>query len=325
MKTKRFLGLTLLLMISGSLTTSCGEQISEPLPEPSDENSEYIEQNPDVLTGSDGRIVSQSPLTVSGVDPETTEIFRIRYLSDGLEVVGFVIKPNDDRSDHPVIIYNRGGNREFGKISYDDLSYLADLASANFVILASQYRGNDGGEGREEFGGDDVHDVLNLVPLAKSLSFTDSNNMVMLGFSRGGMMTYLALKAGADIRAAAVVGGITDLFQMYEERGDDMKQVLIDLIGGDPTAKESEYRSRSAYYWPERITLPVLILHGADDWRVNPTQAEKLADKLSEHGSTYELVVFPGGDHSLDTHAHERDREILQWFSNHLSPASSRF
>ena len=325
MKTKRFLGLTLLLMISGSLITSCDKQISEPLSEPSGDNTEYIEQNLDVLTGSDGRIVSQSPMTVNGVDPETIEIFRIRYLSDGLEVVGFVIKPSDDRSDYPVIIYNRGGNREFGKITYDDLSYLARLASTNFVILASQYRGNDGGEGREEFGGNDVHDVLNLVPLAKSLSFTDSNNIVMLGFSRGGMMTYLALKAGADIRAAAVVGGITDLFQLYEERGDDMKQVLIDLIGGDPTVKESEYRSRSAYYWPERITLPVLILHGADDWRVNPTQAEKLAAKLSEQGSPYQLVVYPSGDHSLSTHSGERDQEILQWFSNHLSPASGKF
>jgi len=319
MKTRRLLGLTLFLTVSGALATSCGEQISDPLTGPSSQNRDSIEQNLDALTGSDGRIVSQSPLTVNGVDPEATQIFRIRYLSDGLEVVGFVIKPNDDRSDHAVIIYNRGGNREFGKITYDNLSYLANLASENFVVLASQYRGNDGGEGQEEFGGADVHDVLNLVPLAKSLSFTDPNKMVMLGFSRGGMMTYLALKAGADIRAAAVVGGITDLFQMYAERGDDMKQVLIDLIGGDPTAKESEYRSRSAYYWPEMITLPVLILHGADDWRVNPTQAEKLADKLSDHGLTYELVVYPGGDHSLNTHSEERDQRIIQWFSDHLS------
>jgi hypothetical protein len=37
------------------------------------------------------------------------------------------------------------------------------------VVVASQYRGNGGGEGHEEFGGAEVHDILNLIPLAKSL------------------------------------------------------------------------------------------------------------------------------------------------------------
>jgi dipeptidyl aminopeptidase/acylaminoacyl peptidase len=34
------------------------------------------------------------------------------------------------------------------------------------------------------------------------------------------------------------------------------------------------YRKCSAYFWPEKINAPVLILHGGDDWRVKVTQAE---------------------------------------------------
>ena len=93
-------------------------------------------------------------------------------------------------------------------------------------MLASQYRGNDGGEGRDEFGGEDIHDVLNLIKMAKSLPFIDSSKIVMIGFSRGGMMTYLAIKHGAQIKAAAVAGGITDLGQMYNDRDQDMKNVI---------------------------------------------------------------------------------------------------
>src|SRR4030095_14955865 len=83
--------------------------------------------------------------------------------------------------------------------------------SSGFVVIGSQYRGNDGGEGREEFGGADVCDVLHLIPLARALGYVDMHNVFMLGWSRGGMMTYLALKHEIPVNAVAVGGGLTDL------------------------------------------------------------------------------------------------------------------
>jgi dipeptidyl aminopeptidase/acylaminoacyl peptidase len=77
-------------------------------------------------------------------------------------------------------------------------------------------------------------------------------------------MTYLAIKRGAEIRVAAVVGGISDLEQTYIEREEGMKKVIKELVG----MKGSAWRERSAYYWPEKINVPLLILHGEEDWRV---------------------------------------------------------
>jgi dipeptidyl aminopeptidase/acylaminoacyl peptidase len=57
------------------------------------------------------------------------------------------------------------------------------------VILASQYRGNNGGEGHEELGGSDLDDVSNLLETAKSRPYADTTNVFMCGVSRGGMMT----------------------------------------------------------------------------------------------------------------------------------------
>ena len=115
------------------------------------------------------------------------ECRRITYLSDGLKVVGFLWKPQDTAGKQfPLIIFNRGGNREFGKLTpWFHLGFYA-YVSHGFVVLASQYRGNDGGEGREEYGGADVRDVLNLLPLARSLGYVDMHNVFMLGWSRGG-------------------------------------------------------------------------------------------------------------------------------------------
>lgn len=63
-------------------------------------------------------------------------------------------------------------------------------------MLASEYRGKGGGEGREELGGTDVNDVLSLFPLAHNLGYVDRGNVFMAGVSRGEMQTLLALKLG---------------------------------------------------------------------------------------------------------------------------------
>jgi len=279
----------------------------------------FLGQSLTLLKDSNGKIVASEPLQVDSPCKEKVEVYKMRYLSDGLEVVGFLVKPKANNVKYPAMIFNRGGNREFGKIEVPTLKYLSYLSANGYVVVASQYRGNDGGQGREEFGGSDRNDVINLIPLLDSLpSFVDSSKIVMLGYSRGGMMTYIAVTETDRIKAAAVVGGITDLIQGYYEREQGMKQVLIELVGGTPEQKEAEYKERSAYFWPEKINTPVLILHGEADWRVGVTQAQKLADKLKELGKTYELVTYPGGSHGLSEYSADRDHRILKWFAQHL-------
>jgi len=275
-----------------------------------------LEQNLDLLKNSDGRIVSCELLDVGS--EYNVNCYRLRYLSDGLEVVGFLIKPRQG-DGYPAVIFNRGGQLEYGKIDNWTLAYLSYAVShENYVVVASQYRGNDGGQGREEFGGSDVNDVLNLIPMLESLPFIDSNKIAMVGFSRGGMMTYMAITMTDKIKAACVVAGITDLSQLYNDR-PDVRQILIELIGGTPEEKENEYKERSAYYWPEKINTPVLIIHGGADVMVNVNQAEKLAGELENLGKTYELIIYPGAGHEFSENMTFQDilHRTREWFENY--------
>ena len=247
---------------------------------------------------------------------DKTNIYKIKYLSEGLEVVGFIVRPKK-KGDYPVIIFNRGGNEEYAKITNSLQVFFSRLAAKGYVIVASQYRGNDGGEGKEEFGGKDVNDVLNLVPLIKSLDFTLSDKIGMLGISRGGMMSYIAIKKGIDVDAAVVIGGVTDLIQNYKTRSA-MKQVMNSLIGCTPQECRKEYIKRSAYYWPEKIDVPVLILHGTKDWNVKVSQAKKLAKKLNELDKEYKLVLYDD-KHGLGKHHEEWKKEMWNWFDKHLN------
>ncbi|MGD2250958.1 MAG: prolyl oligopeptidase family serine peptidase [Candidatus Methanofastidiosia archaeon] len=265
---------------------------------------------------NNGEIVTQKLTEYDIPYGDQVECYQIEYISDGIVVPGFIVTPLSE-GVYPVLIINRGGNREYEKIDEDFLVCLFYFASEGYCVIASQYRGLYGYEGHDEFGGEDVNDVLNLFYVIDQLEYADKDNVFMLGYSRGGMMTYLAIKNQAPIKAAAVVGGPTDLIQWYDERDYGLKRVLEELIGGTPRQMEEEYKKRSAYYWPEKITVPVLILHGENDTKVNATQAKKLGEKLEALKKEYELVIFAGDTHYIRLNRGERDEKILEWFSKY--------
>ena len=247
------------------------------------------------------------------------EVRSITYVSDGLKVKGYLVTPKiGDRL--PCVIFNRGGNREFGALS--DLraeAFLGRIASWGYVVVASQYRGNAGGEGKEEFGGKDVNDVLNLLPLLKSETRADAARVGMYGWSRGGMMTYLALSRTDQIAAAVVGAGVADLVSNAKLR-PEMEKVHAELIPSYLQEMESSLIARSAVRWPERLNkgTPILLLHGSADWRVHPTEALTMASKLYESKHPFRFVFFEGGNHGLQEHRVEVDRLVRDWLDRYV-------
>jgi dipeptidyl aminopeptidase/acylaminoacyl peptidase len=159
--------------------------------------------------------------------------------------------------------------------------------------------------------------VLNIIKTADNLDYALKDEKYMLGESRGGMMAYIAIKNGAPVKAAVLNCGMTDLFDSYNEREQMMKNVMIELIGGTPKQKEDEYKSRSAYYWPEMINIPVMILAGGKDWRVKSGQAENMVKKLKENNKIFEYVFYPEGEHCLSKYSKEWMNKMADWFEKY--------
>jgi dipeptidyl aminopeptidase/acylaminoacyl peptidase len=247
--------------------------------------------------------------------------YAITYWSDGLRVAGFLGRPLGP-GPHPAIIHNRGG---YGEVGVQTGAEIVPLVEAGYVGVGSQYRGNGGGEGREDFGGSDVHDVTNLVALLQSLPYVDPDRIGMMGGSRGGMMTYIALKIDTlsgrhDIKAAVTVGGISDLFMWDQEVGAmfQFDSVLwIPLVGATPEQAPQAFRDRSAVYWPDLINAPLLMLHGERDTAVSVRHTLLLADGLERAGKTVDYVIYPGGDHAL-TNFQGGMPDALAWFDLYL-------
>jgi dienelactone hydrolase len=245
------------------------------------------------------------------------ELLRIKYASDGLAVTGFLYKPHQAEGRKlPVVFYNRGGIGPGSEIGPQNFNYIYEmyrLASEGFVVLASQYRGYDGAGGRDEAAGADTNDVLNLVALARTLPYVDAERMFMWGYSRGAIMTFQAIRQGVPLRAAVVVGAPTDFYERAAAPGAE--RFFRETFPDYERRKEEHLFNRSAVRWADKIDVPLLILHGGAD-RLRPSQVHRLAEKLEEVGTVYEMVVYAKDVHPVAFNFEDRLRRTIDWFKN---------
>jgi len=254
---------------------------------------------------------------------DDTVVEKIAYASDGLKVMGYTARPKEP-GRYPVLIWNRGGTGDRGAL--DELRahlMLASTAVWGFVVLATQYRGNMGGEGAEEWGCTDVNDSLNLLPVAEKTASADISRIGIEGASRGGMSTYCALKQEHRFRCAIVHAGISDLFELRERDGRLATFLEKRLAHLSLEEQQRELAERSAVYFAERLPkhAPILLLHGTKDEVVPMSQSEAMARELARVGIEHELVRLEGGGHHAHKDGSYRDMDIhrRRWLEKHLS------
>jgi dipeptidyl aminopeptidase/acylaminoacyl peptidase len=244
------------------------------------------------------------------------EFSKLTYLSDNLKVKAYLYKPKKQKAKLPVIVFNRGSTVR-GDIAPELVVFFHRLALEGFVIVAPMYRQSDGSEGRDEVGGADINDLMNVVPLIKSFDFANADNLFLYGESRGGIMTYLALKRNFPARAAAVFGAITNLEDYIKDHPKVFTQDTLKQLWGDyEQNKEKLLTDRSAIKWANLINAPLLIMHGGNDLAVNPIQSLSFAEKLQSLGKNYQLKIYAEDNHILAKSQADRDREAVQWFKS---------
>lgn len=275
-------------------------------------------------------------------------ITHITYISDGLKVKGYLSLPygydiptteletlihqsigfsndlpvtklsctyppaqQDIRSKQwPVLIYCRGGIGKVGRVRTD---WLEQFSNYDHIIFAPTYRGNEGGEGRDEFGGSDQEDVLSAYRLLENLPFVDANRISIMGFSRGSINASYTTATLSNVHRLILWGGVSDLAQTYEERVD-LRKMLKRVIGGTPTRTPESYKKRSPIDMVEQIHCPVLIMHGTQDTQVDFSHGLHMYNKLMEAQVPVEFHKYEGGDHHLPLESHLVAIErMFQW------------
>ncbi|MBN8192080.1 S9 family peptidase [Bacillus sp. NTK074B] len=207
------------------------------------------------------------------------ELYEVTYISSGLRVKGLLAEPVL-KGKHDAFLYLRGGIKGVGMVRP---ARIAQFASHGFIVFAPYYRGNLGGEGNEDFAGDDREDALSGVELLKNHPRTDRNRIHVFGFSRGGVMALMTGIECSDITSIVTWGGVSDMFLTYEERRD-LRRMMKRVIGGSPNKVPERYEWRTPLYSLEKLEAPVLIIHGEKDQNVSVEHAYRLEKRLKELG-----------------------------------------
>lgn len=234
---------------------------------------------------------------------------EITYWSDGLKVKGMLAEPKVD-GNYEGIVYLRGGMQHIGMVRP---ARIAQFASQGFVVFAPYYRGNRGGEGRDEFAGNDRQDAVNAVDVLKQQKNLNKDRIHLFAFSRGGIMALWTAILREDITSVVTWAGVSDVIFTYNER-EDMRRMMKRVIGGTPISMPEAYRERTALFRANEIEATILIIHGMKDENVSFEQAILLEDALREHNLKYETWFFPTYTHHFPAAQNAQTvRNLCDW------------
>lgn len=155
----------------------------------------------------------------------------------------------------PALIYCRGGLGSYGGVN---TVWLEQFVQQGYIVFAPSYRGNEGGEGRDEYGGKDAEDVHAAYRLIQRLPFVDPKRISLMGFSRGAINavhTATAYNDGPDkVHKLVLWSGVSDVERTYHER-TDLRRTLKRVLGGSPA--QLRKRTSPVLPYPKRTNYLV--------------------------------------------------------------------
>ena len=236
-----------------------------------------------------------------------TEVLRWRS-TDGREVEGVVVYPKDYQPGKqvPLVVKIHGGPsgvylQNFQASSYGNNAqwYAAD----GYAMLLPNPRGSSG-YGDEvqrsvigDWGGLDFQDIMTGVDTLIARGVAHPDSLGVMGWSYGGYMTAWTVTQTDRFKAAVNGAGITEPIAMWGTQ--DIIHVFEGYFGGSPfeEGRWEEYQESSPMAHVRNATTPTLMIHGENDPRVPPNQAQIFYRALRALGVPTELVWLPRTGH----------------------------
>ena len=203
----------------------------------------------------------------------------------------------------PLIVMSHGGPTDSANPAYDvGIQY---WTSRGFAVVDVDYGGSTGyGRAyRERLNGQwgvvDLQDCVNAARYLVDQGQADPDRLLITGGSAGGYTTICALTFTDVFAAGATYFGIADLEQFGGGETHKFElQYEHTLIG--PYPEEADlYKARSPIHFTDRLSTPMLVLQGADDRVVPPSQAELIVGALRERGVPHAYLLYEGEGHGF--------------------------
>ena len=172
----------------------------------------------------------------------------------------------------------------------------------------------------KRMGGVEVQDQVKGAEFLRTLPYVDAKRIGIFGWSYGGYMTLMCLMQAPEVFAAGVAGApVTDL-SLYDTH-------YTERYLSTPQANAAGYAASNVLTYVDKLSRPLLLVHGMADDNVLFSNSTVLMKKLQDLQKPFDLMTYPGGKHGLirqnvtGWHAHAN---IVRFFDRRLARGRAR-
>jgi dienelactone hydrolase len=247
---------------------------------------------------------------------DTTTLGAMRPMSyparDGVRIPAYLSTPPGRPATHlPLIVMPHGG--PIARDTWEYFFLTQFLVSRGYGVLQMNFRGSSGYgadwffAAHQDWGGLTYDDVVDGARWAIQQGITDSEHVCIVGWSFGGYLALLGAQRNPELFKCAVdIAGVSDLRMLIDEGHQWIRgaSYLKKQLGTDSDKlKRDSPRLHAADF-----KVPLLMLHGKQDYQVPFEQSDAMDAALKHSGKAHRFVVVPDADHQFSD---VKDRAVL--------------
>lgn len=230
--------------------------------------------------------------------------------SDGRTLHGYITRPRGVQGAAPMVLNIHGGPTARDHWSPAGFNSVQLLANRGYAVMHINYRGSSG-YGREhiwagarEYNGKMQTDMAQAVQWAIDQGIADPQRLAVMGGSFGGFSTLAQLiQKPHDYRCGINIVGVANWPRAIESFPPywSYSRLYTNRMYGDLNKPEELARmvANSPITHIDKITVPLLVVHGANDVRVIKQDSDDVVAALQKLGRPVEYMVFNDEGHSI--------------------------
>ena len=253
--------------------------------------SHWIEEN---------RLDASHPAAPYAAENSTPE-FGTLEATDGQILHFRVFKPHafDRAKRYPAIVDVYGGPGAQRVLdNWSGNAFIQILTRAGYVVFQLDNRGSAfrgtafQSPIRDKLGEVEVADQIQGTLWLASLSYIDPARIGVWGWSYGGYMTMMLMFKAPEMFRAGIAGAPVTDWTLYDSH-------YTERYLGRPQENLNGYAASSVFPYARNLSGKLLIMHGMADDNVLFVHSTKLLRHLQDLGKQFDVMVYPGGKHSL--------------------------
>lgn len=256
---------------------------------------------------------------------------------DGRQIDGLLITPDGETPENgwPLILHVHGGPEAHYSNGWLTRYSMAGQIGAGkgYAVFYPNYRGSTGRgvafqkEHQNDYAGKEFNDLVDGVDALVEAGIVAEDRVGITGGSYGGYASMWGATALTDHFAAAVAFvGISNQISKFGTSDIPNEMYLVHSLKW-PWEDWMNLLERSPVFHAETSRTPTLILHGALDTRVHPSQSMELYRALKVHGNVpVRLIWYPEEAHGNRKAAAQMDyaMRLFRWMDTYLRGETPR-